>query len=117
MGRYDFKNLAILARLDRLEKQMASVAQGYSDLQSAIAALSTEETSVLAAIQALQQQIAAGTPVTGDQLEALVNQVNGVTASLTSAIASTAPPQPGAGASPAAATATQKTGMAPGSGD
>lgn len=77
----------ILEGIERLEQLMSTIAQGFSDLQSAIAALTSEEGSVVTAIQALQAQIAAGSPVTGDQLEALVTQVNSVSSGLATAIA------------------------------
>lgn len=66
---------------------MASVSQGYTDLQTAITALGAEESSVASAIAALQQQVASGSPVTGDQLEALATQVSTVTTQLQTAIA------------------------------
>jgi conjugal transfer/entry exclusion protein len=99
----------ILEGIERLEKLMSSLSQGFSDLQNAIAALTSEEGSVVSTIQALQAQIAAGSPVTGDQLEALVTQVNSVSSGLAAAIA---PPSTstttGTSSAPAVASAVKK---------
>jgi uncharacterized protein involved in exopolysaccharide biosynthesis len=99
-------NLNIWSRVAALERQvqilgekMASVQTGFTDLSNAITALSSEEASVVSAIAALQAQVAAGSPVTGDQLETLASQVEGVTAGLQAA---TTP----AGTSTATSTAT-----------
>lgn len=66
---------------------MATVAVGFSDLTAAVNGLVSEEASVVAAIQSLQAQIAAGNPVTGAQLDALAAQVTGVSTGLAAAIA------------------------------
>ena len=95
--------MTLRQRVERLERQMLPLQQGYADLQTAINALSSEETSVAATITSLQQQIAAGSPVTGDQLEALATQVGGVTTQLT-AIAPPPVPISNSGTPPPAAT-------------
>lgn len=77
----------IIRSLERIEKFMASLSQGFTDLTTAVNALTAEEGSVVSAIQALQAQVAAGTPVTGDQLESLVTQINSVSTGLQAAIA------------------------------
>lgn len=80
---------------------MSTQSQGLTDLQAAVTGLQTantalvaEDASILAAVKALQAQVAAGSPVTNDQLEAIATQVNaasaqvtGVTNDLTAAIA------------------------------
>lgn len=65
-------------RLERLEKQMIPLSQGFSDLQKVTAQLVADDASVKATVLQLQQQVAAGSPVTGDQLEAIVTQLTSV---------------------------------------
>lgn len=105
----------ILEGIERLEKLMIPVSQGFTDLQTAITALQTavgilaaEDASVVTDIKGLTAQVAAGEPVTGDQLEALatgvnaaVAQVTGVSNDLQAAIAPPATTPPAASAAQA----------------
>jgi len=68
---------------------MVPLSQGFSDLTNAVNALSTEAVTVEAAIAQLQAQVAAGSPVTGAQLEALAAQVSGINTGLASAVTGT----------------------------
>jgi uncharacterized protein YaaN involved in tellurite resistance len=108
LGRIEEKLERALQLLTTIATQgdtiMASIAQGFSDLQNAINTLTGEESEVVTAIQQLQSQVAQGSPVTGAQLEALVTQVNTVNTGLTAAIAP-APAATGSapGSAPAAA--------------
>jgi hypothetical protein len=83
----DRRLTAIEAELKSLGEKMATVAVGFSDLTNAVNGLVSEESSVVSAIASLQAQIAAGSPVTGAQLDALAAQVTGVTTGLAAAIA------------------------------
>lgn len=66
---------------------MVPLQTGFTDLTNAVNALGTEVVSVESAIASLQAQVAAGSPITGDQLEALATQVAGINTGLASAIA------------------------------
>jgi len=59
---------------------MSDLITGYNDLSAAIGTLSSVEVTIVAEIQALQAQVANGSPVTGDQLDALASEVSGITA-------------------------------------
>lgn len=65
---------------------MADIVTGYTDLSNAVKALQSEDAVVVSAIAALKAQVAAGSPVTGDQLEALARSVTGVGSDLATAI-------------------------------
>lgn len=78
-------------RLERIEKIMADLLTGFNDLTKVINALVAEDASVVAAIKDLQAQVGAGSPVTGDQLEALATQVSTVVSDLSAAIKPLAP--------------------------
>lgn len=65
---------------------------GYNDLKASVDALVAEDASVVTAIKDLQTQVAAGTPVTGDQLETLAGLVKGVGSDLATAIGPPPPP-------------------------
>jgi uncharacterized protein with GYD domain len=89
MGLFDLSRRleAIERRLENIGEKMATLAVGFGDLTAAVNGLVSEEASVVTAIQALQSQIAQGSPVTGAQLDALAAQVTGVTSGLAAAIA------------------------------
>lgn len=59
---------------------MSDLITGYNDLVAAVGTLSSVEVTVVAEIAALQAQIAAGTAVSGSQLDALASEVTGITA-------------------------------------
>jgi len=65
---------------------MADIVTGYTDLSNAVKALQAEDVTTVAAINALKAQVAAGSPVTGDQLEALAQAVTGLGSDLATAI-------------------------------
>lgn len=65
---------------------MVPLQTGFNDLTAAVNALSTEAVAVEADIAALQAQVAAGSPITGDQLEALATQVSGITGGFASVV-------------------------------
>lgn len=67
---------------------------GYDDLKASVDALVAEDASVVTAIKDLQAQVAAGTPVTGDQLETLAGLIKGVGSDLTAAIGPPPTPPP-----------------------
>jgi hypothetical protein len=76
-------------QIKSLGEKMVPLQTGYTDLTNAVNSLSTEQVAVSSAIAALQAQVAAGSPVTGEQLEALAVQVNGITANFATSIAPT----------------------------
>ena len=78
---------------------MVPLQTGFNDLTAAVNALSTE-----ADIAALQAQIAAGNPITGDQLEALATQVSGITSGFVSVVGTST--ATGTGTSTGTSTAT-----------
>lgn len=65
---------------------MADIVTGYTDLSNAVKGLQAEDVATVAAIKALKAQVAAGSPITGDQLEALAQTVTGVTGDFATAI-------------------------------
>lgn len=86
--------LSVNTIIEKENQLMASVSVGFTDLTNAVNALVAEEGSVVTAIQALQAQVVAGSPVTGDQLEALATQVQSATSGLAAAIAPPPTPAP-----------------------
>lgn len=68
---------------------MSDIVTGFNDLTAAIGTLSSVEATVVAEIVALQAQVAAGSPVTGDQLDALASEVSGITAGFQAPFAGT----------------------------
>ena len=65
---------------------MADIVTGFKDLSDAVAVLQKADVDTVTAIKSLQAQVAAGNPITGDQLESLAKVVSGVSADLGSAV-------------------------------
>jgi phage shock protein A len=103
--------------LKQIIEQGEKMSQQLTDLQTAIAALQTEDTTLVAAVaaavtalQTLETQLAAAIAASSDTgaLEGIATTVNGITANLTTAVASLAAAEPVAPAvvAPVAASAT-----------
>ena len=85
----------ILRRQNRLEEEEDEIMATLADVQAAQTALLTGVDNLIAqsstqnaAIAALQAQIAAGTAVTPDQLQAIIDQDTAETAKITAALPS-----------------------------